>query len=405
MPASILVRASVASAVATAMAMLPVFLTAALSVPMRRYLRFDDLGLGLAVSGFFGASAVVSIAGGWLAHRLGAGRSVALGSVVSLAATTAIPLAATGLSGLVSLLLVAGAANAVVQPGASLVLAQVVPVERQGLAFGVNQISAPLAAVMAGIMMPVVALTVGWRWAFAAPLLFGAAVAAVWPRGSTSAAVHPHIDGTRRMRWLLRHPELLLLTAAALLGSTASQALVAFFVQAAVIGGMSPGHAGWLLGAGSTCGLASRMFWGWLADRRDGDRLRDVAALMAVGSVGLLDLAAGSGLLLPAAAGLAFAAGWGWNGLLNYAVVRRYPASPALALGVVTTGIFVGGAMGPFAFGFLARHAGYSFAWSAVALVLLVASCLVLMAVRLGIAHPPLVTRPTANLIGGVSNP
>jgi MFS family permease len=381
-----LVQATTASSAATAMVMLPVFLTAALSIPIRAQLGFDELGLGVAISAFFGVSALASVAGGWLAQRIGAGRCVAIGGSLSLLATTGVALLGTRLVHLVILLSLAGVANAIVQPGASLVLAQVVPVYHQGLAFGVNQVSPPLAAMLAGVTVPTVALTVGWRWAFVAPLVLGAVVWGAWPRGLADNRDAP--TGSGRPPRIAGHPELLVLTAATTLGSTATQALVAFFVESAVVGGMSPGHAGWLLGAGSVGGVAARLVCGWLADRRGGDRLSDVAILMAVGSVGLLGLATQAGALLPAATALAFAAGWGWNGLLSYAVVRRNPANPALALGVATTGVFIGGVLGPLGFGLLARQASYSLAWSATAVALLLAGCLVLLAVRLGKPHP-----------------
>jgi MFS family permease len=364
------------------MAMLPVFLAAALSVPIRTQLRFDELGLGLAVCAFFGVSALASVAGGWLAQRMGSGLCIAIATPISLLATTGIALLAAQLSHLVALLALAGAANAIVQPAASLVLAQVIPVHRQGLAFGINQVSTPLAAMLAGVTMPTVALTVGWRWAFVAPLVLGAALWLVWPRDLAGVGAPP--TGSGNLRRIARHPELLVLTAATTLGSTAVQALVAFFVESAVVGGTTPGQAGWLLGAGSVCGVAARLVCGWLADRRGGDTLPGIAILMAVGSIGLLGLATRSAVVLPAATAVAFAAGWGWNGLLNYAVVRRNPGSPALALGVATTGVFIGGVLGPVGFGFLARRAGYSLAWTAIAVVLLLAGCLLLVAAGLG---------------------
>jgi MFS family permease len=374
-------RATAGSAVAIMVVTLPVFLTAALSVPIRADLGFTELGLGLGVSSFFGVSAVTSVAGGWLAQRIGAPASVALGASISLLATAALGLLAGRLLHVVALLGLAGAANAIAQPGAGLVLAQVVPVRRQGLAFGVNQVSAPLAALLAGVTMPTIALTVGWRWAFAVPALFGALLAIVWPRSTAGsrASSRPRLPLARRVR---RPRDLLILAGATTAGSMAVQAMTAFFVESAVTAGLAPGTAGWLLGAGSTCGVAARVVYGWAADRLGGDRLRDVALLMVIGAAGVLAFATRSQALLTPATVLAFAAGWGWNGLFNHAVVRRYPAAPAMALGVATTGIFIGGAVGPLTFGFIASHAGYPAAWAAAAAMLLLAGLLVWLAAR-----------------------
>jgi MFS family permease len=382
-----LLRATAGSAVATMVVTFPVFLTAALSVPIRADLGFSELGLGLGVSTFFGVSALSSVAGGWLAQRIGARASVALGASLSLLATASLGLLAGRLLHVVILLGLAGAANAIAQPGAGLVLAEVVPVHRQGLAFGVSQVSAPLAALLAGVTMPTIALTIGWRWAFVVPALFGAVLAAVWPRADArpGVAARPQ-DASRpvrtRRRGRRQPRDLLILAGATTAGSMAVQAMTAFFIESAVAAGLAPGTAGWLLGAGSMCGVAARVVYGWGADRLGGDRLRDVALLMLIGAAGVLALAAQSQALLTPATVLAFAAGWGWNGLFNHAVVRRYPAAPAMALGVATTGIFIGGAAGPLTFGAIASHAGYPAAWAAAAAMLLLAGVLVWLAAR-----------------------
>ena len=61
---------------------------------------------------------------------------------------------------------------------------------------------------------------------------------------------------------------------------------------------------------------------------------------------------------------VAFALGWGWPGLFNLAVVDRNREAPGSATGVSQTGIYVGAAAGPAAFGALAHTAGYGTAWA-----------------------------------------
>ena len=52
------------------------------------------------------------------------------------------------------------------------------PARRRGAAFGIKQAAAPLATLLAGLAIPVFALTLGWRAAFlAACLLFPLVVA------------------------------------------------------------------------------------------------------------------------------------------------------------------------------------------------------------------------------------
>jgi predicted MFS family arabinose efflux permease len=65
-----------------------------------------------------------------------------------------------------------------------------------------------------------------------------------------------------------------------------------------------------------------------------------------------------------AGAFVAFALGWGWPGLFNLAVVDLNRNAPGAATGVTQTGIYVGAAGGPAAFGVVSAEAGYSAAWA-----------------------------------------
>src|SRR5699024_45356 len=67
-------------------------------------------------------------------------------------------------------------------------------------------------------------------------------------------------------------------------------------------------------------------------------------------------------LLLPGIA-LAYAAGWGWNGLFNFAVASRYPDQAARATGITAVGGRTGGVIGPFIFGIIVTHSSYGAAW------------------------------------------
>jgi len=61
---------------------------------------------------------------------------------------------------------------------------------------------------------------------------------------------------------------------------------------------------------------------------------------------------------------VAFALGWGWPGLFNLAVVDLNRHAPGAATGVTQTGIYVGAAAGPAAYGLLSHEIGYSGAWA-----------------------------------------
>ncbi len=78
---------------------------------------------------------------------------------------------------LVTLLALSAAANALGQLASNAALAEHVPAHRQGLSFGVKQAAVPVATLLAGVAVPTVALTAGWRWAFV--VAAGAALAAL----------------------------------------------------------------------------------------------------------------------------------------------------------------------------------------------------------------------------------
>ncbi|MGH2783387.1 MAG: MFS transporter, partial [Thermoleophilaceae bacterium] len=89
-----------------------------------------------------------------------------------------------------------------------------------------------------------------------------------------------------------------------------------------------------------------------------------VVAMLASGSVGFALLASDAPAAFVAGAVVAFAIGWGWPGLFNLAVVDHNRDAPGAATGVTQTGIYVGAAAGPAAYGLLSVEIGYSAAWA-----------------------------------------
>src|SRR5919107_1361456 len=88
-----------------------------------------------------------------------------------------------------ALLAVAGLANAVNQPAINLFMADQVPLDRQGLAFGIKQSAIPGAILVSGLALPALALPLGWRPTFAicGGLVLLVAVIARQGRGSFHA--------------------------------------------------------------------------------------------------------------------------------------------------------------------------------------------------------------------------
>jgi predicted MFS family arabinose efflux permease len=108
----------------------------------------------------------------------------------------------------------------------------------------------------------------------------------------------------------------------------------------------------------------ARVALGERADRRRDYSFTAVVALLASGSLGFVLLATGAPAPFVLGTFVAFALGWGWPGLFNLAVVDLNRNAPGAATGVTQTGIYVGAAAGPGAFGLLSAEAGYSAAWA-----------------------------------------
>ncbi len=252
-----------------------------------------------------------------------------------------------------------GFANAVAHPATHLSIAREVPPERQGLSFGIKQSAIPTSTLLAGVAVPTIAVTVGWRWAYVGAAALALVVAALVPAEK--------VGGTRRIEAAsesdARRWPLVVLALGLGLGSTAATPLGAFIVESSVAAGMRVETAGWLLAAGSIAGIGVRVIFGYLADGMSGGRLRLVAGMLVVGTAGFVMLATRTEGLLVIGTLLAFGAGWGWPGLFNFAVVKSNPGAPAAATGITQTGASAGAAAGPLLFGLVVGATSYSVGW------------------------------------------
>jgi MFS family permease len=363
---------------------LPGFLVGALSLQIR-----DALGVSLGtvaagVTVFFAAGALTAGPLGRVTERVGPLASMRASTI----ATGIILLAIAAFAGtaplLFLLLAVAGFANGVNQPAINLYMAEEVHTRRQGLAFGVKQSAIPAAITLSGLALPVLALPLGWRWTTAAcgALVLGvAAVVSLRSRGAADARAAAQAEAAEAPKPppRLTRP-LLLLAIGAALAAFGPSALAAGLVATAVHANVPEGTAGVALAIGSAASLVMRVALGARADRRADYGFTVVALLLAFGAVGFALLASGARIPILIGAFVAFTLGWGWPGLYNLAVVQRYRSAPAAATGVTQSGIYVGAATGPAAFGLLVGGFGYSYAWGAIAGVALLAAAAIAIA-------------------------
>jgi MFS family permease len=347
-----------AVAVATA-GVLPAFLTGGLAVQIRGELGFGSAALGLAVALFFVSSSTASAVMGRVVERIGAHRGMRLAVLGSAASLSCVAVFAGSWTGLVVCLMFGGLSNAVTHPATHLSLARQVPPGRQGYSFGIKQAAIPVATLLAGLAVPGIALTFGWRWAFAGGAALAMGVALLVPA--------ERVGGVKKVAAARSSDApmgpLVLLAVGIGLGSAAATPLGAFVVESSVQTGLGPGTAGLLLALGSAASIVVRVLFGRLADGMGDGRLRLVAGMLGTGVAGFVMLATGSPALIVPGVLLAFAAGWGWPGLFNFAVVKSNPGAPAVATGVTQTGASGGAAVGPILFGLLVGAAGYGTAW------------------------------------------
>lgn len=376
--------AAVGAVATTTAAVIPIFLVGGLAVQISDELGFSPAGLGVAVSLYFGASALIAIPAGWLVERYGDRLTSRTGVLLSGTAMLCTALFARSYLSLVLLIMFSAGGNALGQLSSNLSLARLVPRHRQGLSFGVKQSAIPVATLLAGATVPTIALPFGWRWAFVAGAVLAVLVLPLAPRGPRPA---PRPTGTGDRRTERATGPLVVLALGAAFSSGSASALGIFLVDSSVAQGIGAAAAAGMLTLGSVVGMVARLGGGWLADRRRGNHLTVVAATLGLGAGGLALLALPGMTPLVIGTAVGYGLGWSWPGILNFAVVRLNPLAPAAATSITQSGVYVGGCVGPLLFGLVAARS-YPTAWLAAAAAMLAASLLVMIGGRLLLAHP-----------------
>jgi MFS family permease len=340
---------------------LPAFLVGALAVQIRADLEFSEAGLGLLTGSFFAGGAASSVVLGRTAERIGAVRALRVGSMSAAILLLSMAAAGRTFGLLLVLMTLAGTVNALIQPAANLFLARAMPVTRLGFAFGVKQSAIPAGALLGGLAVPTIALTIGWRWAFVAASTLAVAAATGIPDDQPEApppidpdATLPTVDAPRRITLAFAFGASFAAAAAGVLGT--------FLVSGGVAVGLTDATAGLLAAGGSATSIGIRLLLGVRADRVGTGHLRVVAGMLVLGAGGFMLLAAGGAVAFVIGTPIAFGLSWAWPGLFNLAMVRHHPRAPAAATGITQTGVYIGAVGGPLLFGLVAEE-GYGGAW------------------------------------------
>ena len=376
-------RASIVAMAVDTVGVLPVFMTGALAVQLREGIGLSLDTLGLVYASYFVAAALFSAPLGHLTERAGPERSLRAGLAVYVIAFVGIATIVDGPLPLSAFVALSGFGTALTRTASSVLVARNVEPGRQGFAFGLKHSSIPVGSIIAGLSVPAIALTVGWRWAYATAAVLTVAVLVAIP------AAGPEPDRTPSSRGSDMSLGMLILAAGSFaLGSSAAASLGAYTVSTAVAAGLSEAASGLLVAMGSVVGLTNRLAIGHWSDRRYGSQLDLVTWMLAFGGAGFLLLGTARGAAMWLAVPVAFATGWAWLGSYNLAMVRLNPIAPGAAVGITQTGAFVGAIIGPASLGFLAERFSFATAWTAAAIASALAAMMIFVLRRFVLREP-----------------
>ena len=344
---------------------LPLYLTSSQIISLNEELGFSAARLGMATSTYFGIGALVSPYAGRLVQRRSATFGLRAGSLFAAAACLLSAVAgqwwvlpiATALCGI---------SNSFMQVGSNIVLVRVAALERQGISFGAKQGAIPLASMLAGVLLPVIGIAVGWRVTFLMAAVLAVTIFAIAPPVPEAPvrAEPPTVPKGKVPR------PLLFLAIGGACGGAAGNAVSFFVVPSAVHEGVSEAAAGTILAVCSALVVGIRIGSGWLADRSRSSGHREMAWLLGLGVVGCSGLALVSGIpLYLVAMPLAMMGSWGWPGLVYFTVTSTNVDNPARASGVVLGGNLTGTLLGPLVVSQLAEREMYPAAWAFCAVI------------------------------------
>ena len=375
------IRATLVAGGVSIVSVLPMFLVGGLAVQITDDLLFSIAGLGVAVAGYRIAAAVTSPVLGRLADRLGTSWSLRGTVVLSSLASMGIAAGARSLPWLVGLLAVSGCSYALGQPAGTRLISTTVMPSRRGIAFGIKQAANPTASAIAGISVPAIALTLGWRWAFWISAGLALLMLVAIGGDADDEAARAGRRGERAAGGFDGGTIALFFTAF-LLSMTVGTAVPTYYVAATVDAGNAPGLAGTLLAGASVGAILTRIASGALCDRIEQGHLYLFVAGLAAGVGGFLLLATGDALLMGIGAVVALSGTWGFNGVFWYAMTRAFPGAPGQVTGALLPGGQLGGALGPLVLGFVIEFTSFRTAWLFTAALAALGSYVMLLGAR-----------------------
>ncbi|MGA3402814.1 MAG: MFS transporter, partial [Acetobacteraceae bacterium] len=258
---------------------------------------------GELVGGFvataYGTGIVSALLSPGLIRRYGGVRAT---QAVLLAAVGMVLIAATGhLASLALAAVVLGLGYGAAAPASTHLLVPQTPRSVFNMVMSLRQIGVPLGGVLGALILPPLALAVGWRLALLAelgPLLLLLGLMEL-PRRRWDADRDPHARVFGRVLLapfaLLRDARIRRLSIASFVYSGMQLCFVAFMtVQLTTTGGFDLVTAGRMLAVYQVAGTVSRPIWGWVADK-----LLSPSRTLAVHGAGMAVAAVAAGQIGP----------------------------------------------------------------------------------------------------------
>jgi MFS family permease len=319
---------------------------------------------GTLVGGFvamaYGVGILSALLSPGLVRRYGGVRAT---QAVLLAAAGMLLIAAlgSGVAGLALAAIVLGLGYGAAAPASTHLLVPQTPQPVFNLVMSLRQIGVPLGGVLAALMLPPLALLVGWRMALLlelGPVLLLIVLLEV-PRRRWDADREPmrSVFGRSLLQpfALLGDRRFRRLSVAAFVYAGLALCLVAFMtVQLTTTVGLTLVQAGQMLAAYQIAGSVSRPVWGWIADR-----FLSPVSTLALHGVGMAAASVLTGFYAPGWPGWALLANallaggtaGGYTGIAyaEYAALGGPRRTEATGLG--TAILFAGGMAGPPVFG------------------------------------------------------
>lgn len=334
-----------------------------------RDLGMDRTQLGWVLSIYAGVGAIGSPLAGRLSDALGGRLVLAVAFAAAGLGILGIALAPSP-AWLIGMALVSGIAWATANPSTNKLVALHIRRGRQGVIMGVKQSGVQIGFFLGGALLPLGALTIGWRPTVAlaaAACGLGLAATLLFLPPEPRIAVHAAAaEGAYRRspssRWLAGYAFLMGA------GMASVSTYLPLFAQEAA--GLSPGKAGAVASVAGLTGVASRILWSRRSEHaaHHGASLAAMSLASVVAALAIWSaLGVGAWVLWPGA--VAAGAGvFAWNAVVMLAAVTGADARHAgRASGVVHLGFLSGLALGPVTFGFVVDSTGtYAWSWAGV---------------------------------------